>query len=84
MERQQPLADYASNIDLHPDILHRALTGHLKGADSHPLNALAKAINRDPQQLDLTTPPCDESFRGYLKIMWRYGTGFAARMKGGR
>jgi hypothetical protein len=67
MERQLPLADYARDIDLHPDILHQALTGHLQGADSHPLNALAKAINRDPEQLDLTTPPCDESFSMWLK-----------------
>ena len=47
MERQLPLAEYARNIDLHPDILRLALTGRLKGADSDPLNALAKAINRD-------------------------------------
>src|SRR5262245_29651569 len=67
MERQLPLADYARNIDLHPDILRQALTGHLKTADSHSLNALAKAINRDPEQLDLTTLPCDESFGVWLK-----------------
>jgi hypothetical protein len=67
MERQLPLADYARNIDLHPDILGQALTGRLKSADSHPLNALAKAINRDPEQLDLTTLPCDESFGMWLK-----------------
>lgn len=67
MERLLPLADYATNIDLHPDILRQALTGHLTGADSHPLNALAKAINRDPQQLDLTTLPCDEAFGTWLK-----------------
>jgi hypothetical protein len=67
MERQLPLADYARDIDLHPDILRQALTGHLKGADSHPLNALAKAINRDPEQLDLTTLACDDSFSTWLK-----------------
>jgi hypothetical protein len=67
MKRQLPLADYAKNIDLHPDILRQVLTGRLKGADSHPLNALAKAINRDPEQLDLTTLPCGESFGTWLK-----------------
>src|SRR5262245_54842861 len=67
MERQLPLADYATNIDLHPDILSQALTGRLKGADSHPLNALAQAIKRDPEQLDLTTLPCDESFGMWLR-----------------
>jgi hypothetical protein len=67
MERQLPLADYARNIDLHPDILRQALTGHLKGADSHPLSALAKAINRDPEKVDLTILPCDESFGMWLK-----------------
>jgi hypothetical protein len=67
MERQLPLADFARNIDLHPDILRQALTGRLKGADSHPVNALAKAINRDPEQIDLTTVPCDESFGMWLK-----------------
>jgi len=67
MERQLPLVDYARNIDLHPDILHQVLTGRLQGADSHPLNALAKAINRDPEQVDLTTLPCDESFGMWLK-----------------
>ena len=67
MERQLPLADYARNIDLHPDILGQALTGRLTGADSLPLSALAKAINRDFEQLDLTPPPCDESFGMWLK-----------------
>ena len=67
MEQQLPLADYARNIDLHPDILRQALTGHLQGADSAPVNALAKAINRDPEQVDLTTLPCDESFSMWLK-----------------
>jgi len=67
MERQLPLADYARNIDLHPDIVRQALTGRLQGADSHPLNALAKAINRDPEQVDLTTVPFDESFGMWLK-----------------
>jgi hypothetical protein len=67
MERQLPLADYARNIELHPDILRQALTGRLKDADSHSLNALAKAINRDPQQLDLTTLPFNESFGMWLK-----------------
>ena len=67
MERQLPLADYARTIDLHPDILRQALTGRLKGADSHPLNTLAKAIHRDPEQLDLTTLPFDESFSMWLK-----------------
>jgi hypothetical protein len=67
MERQVPLADYARNIDLHPDILRQALTGRLQGADSHPMNTLAKAINRDPEQLDLTTVPFEESFSMWLK-----------------
>jgi hypothetical protein len=67
MERQLPLADYARKIELHPDILRQALTGRLQGADSHPLNALAKAINRDPEQVDLTTLPCEESFGMWLK-----------------
>ena len=67
MERQVPLADYARNIDLHPDILRQALTGRLQGDDSAPVNALAKAINRDPEQVDLTTLPCDESFSMWLK-----------------
>jgi hypothetical protein len=67
MQRQLPLADYARNIDLHPDILRQALTGRLNGADSAPLNALAKAINRDPEQVDLTTLACDESFSMWLK-----------------
>jgi hypothetical protein len=67
MERQVPLADYARDIDLHPDILLQALTGHLQGAHSQPVNALAKAINRDPEQVDLTTLPCDESFSMWLK-----------------
>src|SRR6478672_4315217 len=67
MEQQLPLADYARNIDLHPDILRQALTGHLQGADSAPVNALAKAINRDPEQVDLTMLPCDESFSMWLK-----------------
>jgi hypothetical protein len=67
MERQLSLADYAKNIDLHPDFLGQVLTGRLKGADPHPLNALAKAINRDPEQLDLTTLPCSETFGMWLK-----------------
>jgi hypothetical protein len=67
MERQVPLDDYARNIDLHPDILRQALTGRLQGADSHPLNALAKAINRDPEQLDVTTVPFEEAFSMWLK-----------------
>jgi hypothetical protein len=67
MERQLSLADYANNIDLHPDILRQALAGCLKDTDSHPLNALSKAMNRDPEQLDLTTLPCDESFGMWLK-----------------
>jgi hypothetical protein len=67
MERQVPLADYARNIDLHPDILRQALAGRLQGADSHPLNALAKAINRDPEQVDLTTVPFEEAFSMWLK-----------------
>jgi hypothetical protein len=67
MERQLPLAEYARNIDLHPDILRQALTGCLQGADSQPVNALAKAINRDPEQLDFTTLPCAESFGIWLK-----------------
>jgi hypothetical protein len=67
MERQLPLAEYARNIDLHPDILRQALTGCLQGADSQPVNALAKAINRDPEQLDFTTLPCAESFGMWLK-----------------
>jgi hypothetical protein len=67
MERQLPFADYARNIDLDPDILRQALTGCLKGADSDPLNVLAKAINRDPEQLDLTIVPFDESFGMWLK-----------------
>jgi hypothetical protein len=67
MERQIPLADYARNIDLPPDILLQALTGRLQGANSHPVNALAKAINRDPEQVDLTTLPFDESFGMWLK-----------------
>src|SRR5215216_1547933 len=67
MERQIPLTDYARNIDLHPDILRQALTGRLQGADSYPLNALAKAINRDPEQVDLTTVPFDEPFCMWLK-----------------
>ena len=41
MEQQLPLADYARNMDLHPDILRQALTGRLQGADSAPVNALA-------------------------------------------
>jgi hypothetical protein len=67
MERQVPLADYARNIDLHPDILRQALTGRLQGTDSHPVNALAKAINRDPEQVDLTTVPFEEAFSVWLK-----------------
>jgi len=67
MERQLPLADYARNIDLHPDILRQALTGRLNGADSPPLSELAKAIKRDPEQLDLTTLPYGESFGMWLK-----------------
>ena len=67
MEQQLPLADYARNLDLHPDILRQALTGRLQGADSAPVNALAKAINRDPEQVDLMTLPCDESFSMWLK-----------------
>src|SRR5689334_13751398 len=67
MEQQLPLDDYARNIDLHPDILRQVLAGRLKDADSDPLNALAKATNRDPEQLDLTTLPCGESFGLWLK-----------------
>jgi hypothetical protein len=67
MERQVSLADYARNIELHPDILLQALTGRLQGAHSHPVNTLAKAINRDLEQVDLTTLPCDESFSIWLK-----------------
>src|SRR5262245_21290232 len=67
MKRQLPLAEYARNIDLHPDILGQALIGRLTGADDHPLNALAKAIERDPEQLDLAPLPCDESFGIWLK-----------------
>jgi hypothetical protein len=67
MERLLPLADYARTIDLQPDILRQALTGQLWGADSHGVNALAKAMRRDPEQVDLTTLPCDESFGAWLK-----------------
>jgi hypothetical protein len=67
MERQLPLADYARNSDLPPDILRQALTGRLQGADSASVNALAKAMNRDPDQMDLTILPCDESFGMWLK-----------------
>jgi hypothetical protein len=67
MERQVPLADYARKLDLAPDILRQALAGRLQGADSESVCALAKAINRDPEQMDLTTAPCDESFGMWLK-----------------
>jgi hypothetical protein len=67
MEQQLPLDDYARNMDLHPDILRQVLTGRLQVDDSAPVNALAKAINRNPEQVDLTTLPCDESFSMWLK-----------------
>jgi hypothetical protein len=67
MERQVTLADYARTIDLHPDILHQALTGRLQNADCDPMNALAKAVNRDLEQVDVATVPCEESFGLWLK-----------------
>jgi hypothetical protein len=67
MERQVPLADYARNIDIHPDILQDVLTGRLNDADPHSVNSLAKAIDRDPEQIDLTTAPFHESFGTWLK-----------------
>jgi hypothetical protein len=67
MQQQVALADFARIIDVHPDILYDVLAGRLNSADSDTLNALAKAIKRDPQQLDLTTALFHESFGAWLK-----------------
>lgn len=67
MEQQVPLADYARNIDLAPDILHQALAGHFQSTHSEEVNALARAIKRDPEQIDLTPVRCDEPFSIWLK-----------------